>query len=83
MLRVLDCSSISYMPVRGGKPFGEYTMSVRFYKRMGVGGGWQTWYMNLFAKNSKTLEQFARRLEPRQPMPKLSRGITADNPVRG
>ena len=36
MLRVLDCSSISYMPVRGGKPFGEYTMSVRFYKRMGA-----------------------------------------------
>ena len=56
MLRVLDCSSISYMPVRGGKPFGEYTMSVRFYKRAGV-KGWQTWYMNLFAKSPKTLEQ--------------------------
>ena len=52
MLRVLDCSSISYMPVRGGKPFGEYTMSVRFYKRAGV-VGWQTWYMNLFAKKSQ------------------------------
>lgn len=81
MLRVLDCSSISYMPVRGGKPFGEYTMSVRFYKRKG--GGLQTWYMNLFAKSPETLEQFARKLEPRQPMPKLSRGIIADNPVRG
>ena len=78
MLRVLDCSSISYMPVRAGKPFGEYTMSVRFYKRKGGG-----LYMNLFAKNPETLEQFARKLEPRQPMPKLSRGITADNPIRG
>lgn len=38
MLRVLDYSSISYMPVRGGKPFGKHTMSVRFYKRMGAGG---------------------------------------------
>lgn len=83
MLRVLGYSSISYMPVRGGKPFGEYTMSVRFYKRVGVGGGRQTWYMNLFAKSPETLEQFARKLEPRQPMPKLARGITADNPVRG
>lgn len=82
MLRVLDWSSISYMPVRVGKPFGKHTMSVRFYKRMGA-MGWQTWYMNLFAKSPKTLEQFARKLEPRQPMPKLARGITADNPVRG
>ena len=82
MLRVLDCSSISYMSVRGGKPFGKHTMSVRFYKRMGA-VGWQTWYINLFAKSPKTLEQFARKLEPRQPMPKLARGITADNPVRG
>ena len=39
MLRVLDCSSISYMPVRGGKPFGKHTMSVRFINAWARWGG--------------------------------------------
>lgn len=81
MLKVVSCSSISFMPIKGGKEFNKYTMAVYLYKRIGL-LGIQYWCQSVYAKTPQILESFAEKLEPRMPMPKRAKGITFDTPVR-
>lgn len=81
MLKVVSCSSISFMPIKGGKEFNKYTMAVFLYKRVGR-LGIQYWCQNVYAKSQKTLKKFEESLIPQSLMPTKATGITFDAPVR-
>lgn len=79
-MKLISYSSISYMPVRGGKPFGKYTMSLKLYRRAGA-TGIRYYYQNIYATSPDTLEKFAKKLLPRAEVPASYRGIIMDSPV--